>query len=94
MTATQFEQLVLPLFQKYRADWLATARATARQLGRDGKVLTVDDVRAVTPPPPEVDPRVMAAVFTRKEWERLEYTQGSRAESHGRPVAKFRLRQA
>jgi len=91
-TTTAFEQAVLPLYEATRAEWLAEARAVARKLGRGGTLITIDDVRRVCPPPPEVDPRVCGAVFVRSEWQRLGYIAGSRAQSHCRPVALFRLR--
>jgi len=89
---SQFEQLVLPLYETFRKDWLVMARAAARQLGQGGQPITVDMVRAKCPPPDSIDPRVMGAIFTRKEWENCGYIRGYRSASHGRPVATFRLR--
>lgn len=89
---SQFEQQVLPLFEVHRADWLQTARQIALELGRNGVSVTIDMVRAKIPPPAGVDPRVMGAVFTRKDWINCGYTKGHRATSHGRPVAVFKLR--
>jgi hypothetical protein len=39
-----------------------------------------------------VDPRVMGAVFTRAEFQRIAYRQSRRARCHFRPVAVFQLR--
>lgn len=91
---SQYEETVMPHQEAAHADWLALARATAIRMGQGGVEMTVDQVRAVCPPPPGVDPRVMAAIFTRKRWIRLGYVQGFRKASHGRPVCAFRLREA
>lgn len=93
---TIFEKEVLPLFEYSgrfaRNEWLEAARDVARQLGADGKETTIDMVRAKLPPPADVDPRVMGAVFTRKEWICTGYTKSFRQASHGRPVGKFILK--
>ena len=87
-----FEQQVLPLFEANRAQWLDAARATALELGRRQANVTIDDVRAKCPPPANVDPRVMGAVFQMKIWEKIGYRQSDRRECHGRVNAVFRLR--
>jgi hypothetical protein len=94
LATSQFEQQVLPLFEQHRAPWLDRARAVARRLGQGGATVTIDMVRVECPPPDDVDPRVMGAVFTRKEWENRGYMKGFRSTSHGRPVAMFKLREA
>lgn len=87
-----FEQEVLPLFEEHRAPWIERARASAERLGKHGQVVTIDMVRAECPPPPEVDPRVMGAVFRPLgKWLKVGYVQGFRSASHGRPVAQFKL---
>ena len=87
-----FEQQVLPLFEVSRADWLDQARTVARMLGADGGHVTIDEVRERCPPPKDIDPRVMGAVFTRSEWTNCGYIKGVRATSHGRPIATFKLK--
>lgn len=37
-------QLALDLFERHRAEWLARARAIARDLGKDGAPVCADDV--------------------------------------------------
>lgn len=80
------------ILEAVRAEWLAEARAVARGLARGGRQITINDVREVCPPPPDVDPRVCGVVFRTKEWRRLRYVESRRAVSHGRPVAAFVLR--
>jgi len=89
-----FQETVLPTFEEHRAEWLARARAVARQLGQGGRVVTVNDVRALCPPPPNVDPRVMGGIFSGKDWELLDYARTNRRACHGRAVGLFRLRGA
>ncbi|MBP0492200.1 hypothetical protein [Roseomonas indoligenes] len=92
MSTTLFEDTVLPHFEAHRAEWLAQARAHARLLGLGGRTVTINDVRAKCPPPEDVDPRVMGAVFQAKDWELLRHERSSRKTCHSRPVGVFRLR--
>lgn len=87
-----FNDIVAPTFERTRAQWLAEARSVAWQLGQGGCIVTVNDVRAVCPPPASADPRVMGAVFTRAVWERVAIINSDRGACHGRPIAAFRLR--
>lgn len=87
-----FERQVLPLFEEHRSDWLERARAIARQIGLQRVEVTINDVRAVCPPPAGVDPRVMGAVFMRSEWKLLRHERSTRATCHNRPVGVFSLR--
>jgi hypothetical protein len=89
---SQFEQLVLPVFEVHRAEWLAQARAVAWRLGEGGAQVTIDMVRAEIAPPQGCDPRVLGAVFTRKLWIKTGYIQSHRSACHGRPVAVFQRR--
>ena len=92
MSVTLFEQSVLPLYEATRTEWLEQARSAAYTIGCNGVTVTINDVRRVCPPPVEVDPRVMGAVFLRKLWRKVGYSNSSRSESHGRPVAIFELK--
>lgn len=87
-----FSKEVQPLFEQYRAEWLAKARHEALKLGRKRRVVTVDDVRNVCPPPEEFDPRVMGAVFRTPEWEAVGFINSGRRACHKRPVRLFALR--
>ena len=87
-----FEQSVLRLFEATRAEWLANARDAAYRLASERGCITIDDVRDACPPPEDVDPRVMGAVFRRSEFQRVAYRQSRRARCHFRTVAVFQLR--
>lgn len=93
MTDTSFENAVMPRFEEGRnSDWLQKARAVAMLMGKEGGVVTIDMVRAICPPPPGADPRIMGAVMPRSLWERVGYESSVRAACHHRPVARFKLR--
>lgn len=87
-----FETAVLPLFEEHRADWLERARSSAIELAAANEKVTIDDVRDVCPPPEDVDPRVMGAVFRGKHWECVGYQKSRRKSCHNRPVGVFRLK--
>jgi hypothetical protein len=95
MTASLFDQIVLPLFEEHRSDWLENARAAARRLARTRREITINDVRAECPPPDHIDPRVMGAVFRpAKDWQLVRYERSNRTTCHNRPVGVFRFRGA
>lgn len=91
---SHFEQTILPIFEETRPAYLAHARRIAAELGRDGRRITINEVRNAAPPPEGIDPRVMGAVLTRSEWVKVGYENSSRRTCHGRPVAIFRRREA
>lgn len=58
-----------------RLIWLAEARAVARELWAQRRMaISVEDVRAVLPPPEGVDPRIMGKVFLKRDWEIVGWT--------------------
>lgn len=87
-----FDYEVLPLFQERRGDYLALARAAARMLAHKNGTVTVDDVRAICPPPDGVDGRVCGAIFAGREFERVGFVNSQRKTCHGRPLSVFQLR--
>lgn len=82
-----FHQTILPLFNQTRAEWLKQARQTALSIHKD--TVTTDDIHKHCPLPDNIDPRVMGAVFTRKHWRKVGYTQSTRKACHHRPIAIF-----
>jgi hypothetical protein len=78
--------------EEARAEYLATARAVARKLLSVRDTITVNDVRAIAPPPAGIDGRVMGVLFKSKEFEATgDFIRSTRGECHGRPIQKFRL---
>lgn len=92
MTGDLFGTLVQPHFEEHRADWLAEARAIAFDLAQRNGTVTIDDVRALCPPPADVDPRVMGAVFRTRDFRPTgKHRKSARSICHNRPVAIFEL---
>lgn len=82
----------LDALETNRRPFIEEARAVARKLLKYRKSVTIDDVRAVLPPPEGVDPRVMGAVFKASEFESVGWTTSKRKECHKRPIQRFRLK--
>jgi hypothetical protein len=91
--ATESFGEAVALFERYRAEYLAAARAFMKEYASDGRVVTVNDLINHGPAVPDgLDPRVRGAVFNDKQvWERIGYTSSPRRISHCRPVQQFRL---
>lgn len=84
----------LARLEKARKLYLEQARWHAEQiaaLSNDGTV-TTDDVWKACPPPMDMDPRVMGAVFRTKEWEAVGFVASVRPDCHARPIRVFRLK--
>lgn len=81
------------LLERTRGDYLQKARESARELLKHRNYVTIDDVREVCPPPQDVDPRVMGAVFKQVDFESVGWVHSTRRECHKRPIQRFRLRQ-
>ncbi len=79
-------------WEEDHGEWLERARATAFELGRQQEIVTVDDVRALCPPPPRANPKIMAAVLDRKNWVCVGYRKSTRKECHQRPIGEFKLK--
>lgn len=79
-------------FEEHRPDYLAEARSAARRLLETRPSITINDVREVCPPPADIDPRVMGAVFRHKDFEATgEFVLSSRNTCHRRPIQRFAL---
>lgn len=85
-----FESEILPLFNQTRDDYLSLARRVALMLHKKlQRPITVDDVRAVVPPPPEWDGRLMGAIFKTEDWTWYAYERSGRSTCHRRPISSF-----
>jgi hypothetical protein len=89
-----FDQAVLPLFEQRPLGqrWVQSARAVARRIAAERGQVTIDDVRAVCPPPDGADPRIMGSVFTAGEFRQVGRVNSSRRQCHGRSIAVFALK--
>lgn len=91
MTATEQRDAALDRLEVAREGYVDHARAIARQLGHGGRIVTIDMVRRVCPPPDDVDPRVMGCILRAPEWVRVGYVNSARKRCHARPIGQFRL---
>jgi hypothetical protein len=89
MAVTATKEEALELLERTRADYLSRARYAAMRLyQRTGNPVCVDDVRRVVPPPASVDPRVMGAIFSGKQWLAVGFTV-AKGHCHARPIRMF-----
>jgi len=82
----------LPQLEEARAGWIARARAAARRIAAEKGQVTINDVRAVCPPPEGADPRIMGAVLHKNEFVRVDFMVSERGSCHGRTIGVFRLK--
>jgi hypothetical protein len=76
-----------------RADYLAKARNVAKEIAVSGDgTCTVNQVRAVLPPPDVIDGRVMGAIFNKSDWQNMGYVSSDRGICHKRPIALFKYK--
>ncbi|PPC84760.1 MAG: hypothetical protein CTY35_00115 [Methylotenera sp.] len=88
-----FDEAALAMRQ-HRSLYIAMARKSAIEIAsaRADRSVTIDDVRELCPPPDDIDPRVMGAIFTEKGvWESMGYVKSTRKTCHHRPIQRFQL---
>jgi hypothetical protein len=82
----------LDLLETHRPDYLTLARDAARKLLSERPTIDINDVRDICPPPSDIDPRVMGAVFRHRDFEATgEFVLSSRNTCHRRPIQRFAL---
>lgn len=80
------------MLEEARGPYLDRARDAARELLATRDSITVNDVRAVCPPPPDADPRCMGAIFRHRDFESTgESVPSSRSTCHHRDIKRFTL---
>lgn len=95
-----FSTEILPSLERKYEDYIAKARRVARELGKGGREVTIDDVRAACPPPPEMEPRALGAIFRStikgegRVWTNVGHRISARKTCHNRPIAVWRLASA
>ena len=82
----------LDQLEAYRQPYIKEARAAALKLLREREYITIEDVRDVCPPPADIDPRVMGAVFKGEDFESVGWVASKRPIAHKRPIQRFRLK--
>ncbi len=81
----------LDAFEEHRGNWLGEARSVAYRICVEQGYATVDDVRRRCPPPKDVDPRIMGAIFNTSQFRTSTITNSDRAVCHKRPIRRFVL---
>jgi hypothetical protein len=89
----------LDMLEEKRHEWIALARKMAVVLlktrGQDHSddyipTVTSDDLWALCPPPPEINPKAMGAVF-RSGFKPVGYVPSKRKQAHARPIRVWTL---
>ena len=86
----------LDMLEEKRHEWIALARKKAFSLLKtrivrgDNATITSDDLWALCPPPPEINPKAMGAVF-RSGFKPIGYVSSKRKQAHARPIRVWTL---
>jgi len=80
------------LLEYLRSEWISRARYAARQIAIKRGFVTSDDVWKECPPPAEIDPRVMGAVFKTEEFSQVGFVKSTRTVCHKRPIGQWVLK--
>lgn len=84
------KESALDQLEQAGSDYVHRARDVAFDIYLRQGWVTVDDVRAVLPPPQGKDTRVMGAIFRKRDgWLPTGTTPSKRKECHGRPIQRF-----
>lgn len=87
VTSAIYHDEILPAQVAAHEDLVLKLRRVAKELAASKpEGITADDIHAVCPIPPGVDPRIMGAAFERGKWVKRGWVASSRKETHGRPV--------
>ncbi len=92
----ELREEALDLLEEKRHEWIALARKYAfnllsrRGLHQTNPVVTSDDLWALCPPPSEINPKVMGAVFRKTAgFKPLGYVPSKRKQAHARPIREW-----
>ncbi len=92
----ELREEALDLLEEKRHEWIALARKYAfnllsrRGLHQTNPVVTSDDLWALCPPPSEINPKVMGAVFRKNAgFKPVGYVPSKRKQAHARPIHEW-----
>lgn len=92
----QLREEALDLLEEKRHEWIKTARHFAfvllrrREQYQSNPVVTSDDLWALCPPPSEINPKVMGAVFRKNAgFKPVGYVPSKRKQAHARPIREW-----
>lgn len=74
--------------------WVEQARTVAAEIAKANNHVTADDVWKACPPPEGVDGRLLAKVFTKRDWELVGRTPSARGRNQARQIAVWKRREA
>ena len=72
-----------------KEQYVEGGREWARQFAAEHGEVTADDAHQFYPPPKDVDPRVIAALFQGLVW--VGFTKSRRATCHHRHISRFTI---
>lgn len=93
-TGRELRDEALIMLEEKRSEYISHARRHAHsilrrkeQRGEHPATVTSDDIWAIFPPPPDINPKVMGAIFSKSSGlEKIGYQQSKRKEAHARPI--------
>ena len=92
----ELREEALDLLEQKRHEWIKQARAFAfnllsrRGINNPDPVITSDDLWALCPPPSDINPKVMGAVFRKSSgFKPLGYVPSKRKQCHARPIREW-----
>ena len=92
----ELREEALDILEEKRHEWIALARKYAfnllsrRGLHQTNPVVTSDDLWALCPPPSDINPKVMGAVFRKNAgFKPLGYVPSKRKQAHARPIREW-----
>jgi hypothetical protein len=91
-TGRQIRDRVLAELEQRRASYVNKARAFAVDFARRWGVVSINDVRNGCPPPADVPPAALGAVFKQRIWTVVSFTQANHPAAHARIVRVYKLK--
>ena len=93
LTAEELRDVILWQHEKTKKDYLWVARKMAAKIAHEKGEVTINDVRKAVPPPVDMHPSVLGAVFRNKMFEHTgRYTTADHLASHARKVGIYKIR--
>ena len=90
-TGAEIRDAVLDDLERRNREWLEKARKFAAECAlRHGEV-SINDVREGQPPPPDVHPNVLGAVFRTKDFKQIGWTTAAHPGAHARAIRMYTL---
>lgn len=93
VTGKQIRDAVLDDLEKRRWAYITKARRFAADFARRWGVVSINDVRDGCPPPADVPPAALGAVFKERDvWVAVSFTLANHPAAHARVVRVYKLK--